>query len=208
MKGFKAFTKDMKCQGFQYEENTEYSHQGEIKICIEGFHFCENPLDMLNYYDLTDCEFAEVEATGEIQKDDVDTKCVTNKIKIIRKLSLEEFIRASFNFLWLSYKTQLAASGNSSKLAASGAYSKLAASGDSSQLAASGDFSQLALNGANSVGAAIAPNCQIRGKKGCWITLAEWKDYEPICVKSVQIDGDVIKEDVWYKLIKGKFEEV
>ena len=56
-------------------------------------------------------------------------------------------------------------------------------------------------------------NSKIKGKKGNWITLAEWKYNEdinkviPICVKSVQIDGKVIKEDTYYKLENGEFIE-
>ena len=57
IKGFKAYNKDLICNGFQYEVGKEYKHEGELKICNSGFHFCENPLDTLNYYDLCDSEF-------------------------------------------------------------------------------------------------------------------------------------------------------
>jgi hypothetical protein len=99
-------------------------------------------------------------------------------------------------------------------LAASGDYSKLAASGDSSKLAASGYSSQLEINGADSVGAAIGVNNRIKAVKGSWITLAEWgydkkKDRNiPVCVKSAQVDGKKIKENVFYELKGGKFCEV
>ena len=50
-----------------------------------------------------------------------------------------------------------------------------------------------------------------RAKIGSWITLAEWKDvdgeYAPVCVKTERVDGERIKEDVWYKLIGGEFVE-
>ena len=44
--------------------------------------------------------------------------------------------------------------------------------------------------------------------------LAEWKYDEkvkrdvPMCVKAAQIDGETLKEDVWYKLVDGEFTEV
>ncbi|MHB8084310.1 MAG: DUF7666 domain-containing protein, partial [Dehalococcoidia bacterium] len=110
--------------------------------------------------------------------------------------------------------SKLAASGDSSKLAASGDYSKLAASGDSSKLAASGNYSQLILDGNDAVGAAIAQYCKIKAQVGCWITLAEWthdkrKDrMVPVCVKSAQIDGEILKADTWYQLINGEFTAV
>jgi hypothetical protein len=271
MKGFKAFNKNMTCRGFQFEEGKVYE-ESKADCCNSGFHFCENPLDTLNYYNLCESEFAEVEALGEISKHGDDTKAATTKIKIGLKLGLPGFIKASFDYLWeqckingniddiqaasgndsklaasgnysklaasgyysklaasgnysklaaSGYNSQLAASGNDSKLAASGYnsqlaasgyYSKLAASGNDSKLAASGYYSQLELNGQNSVGAAIGIDSIIKGKKGCWITLAEYEhdgeSYKPVCVKSAQIDGETIKEDTWYKLENSEFVEV
>ncbi len=54
-------------------------------------------------------------------------------------------------------------------------------------------------------------NSKIKGKKGNWITLTEWKytfdKYIPICVKLAQIDGKILKEDTWYRLENGEFKE-
>ena len=162
IKGFKAFDKGLICKGFQYKEGETYEHTGAVKCCPDdtdvkqgkgGFHLCENPLDVLNYYNLCGSEFAEAEALGEIDKHDQDSKVATTKIKIGARLSLKGFVEASVSFLLdvckgnLKDYSKLAASGDYSKLAASGNYSKLAASGDYSQLAASGDYSQLAASG-------------------------------------------------------------
>ncbi|WP_187377780.1 hypothetical protein [Paenibacillus senegalimassiliensis] len=69
------------------------------------------------------------------------------------------------------------------------------------------------MEGDHSVGAAIGRGeNRIRGKVGCWITLAEWVWVEdiltPLCVKTVQIDGEAIKADTWYTLQDGQFVEV
>jgi len=254
MKGYKAFNKDMTCRGFQYEEGKTYEEL-KAECCESGFHFCENPLDVLKYYNLCESEFAEVEVLGEVHKRSKsnDTKAATTKIKIGAKIGLPGLIKASFEYLWekcytnkdenvqaasgndsqlaasgdysklvasgdcsklaaSGYGSQLAASGNDSKLAASGDASQLAASGDDSKLAASGDDSKLVMEGENSIGAAIGSDSIIKGKKGCWITLAEytWQGdkHVCICVKSTQIDGETIKEDTWYKLENGEFVEV
>ena len=262
MKGYKAFSKGLICKGFQYEEVKTYKTDKAI-CCQEGFHFCENPLDTLNYYDLCESEFAEVEALGKIDNNKDDTKHATTEIKIVAKLTLKDFIEASLKFVWESckeksdknkeniassgYSAQLASSGDSAQLASSGYYAKLASSGysaqlassgdtaqlassgncaklassgncaqlassgDSSQLASSGDCAKLELNGQYSVGACMGYKGIIKGKKGDWITLVEWvKDkkigkWVPRCVKSVQIDGNRIKEDVFYKLENKKF---
>ena len=55
--------------------------------------------------------------------------------------------------------------------------------------------------------------CKAKAKKGCWITLAEWEhDKEkgrsvPVCVKTEYVDGEKIKEDVFYMLKEGEFVE-
>ncbi len=215
MKGYKAFNKGFICKDFQYEEGQTYEHKGNIAICNSGFHFCENPLDVLNYYDLCESEFAEVEALGEI--DTEKNKSATSKIKIGVRLGLPAFIKACFDFLWERTfpREEIGInSGDYSKLAASGHYSQLAASGDYSQLAASGYSSQLEITGEHSVGAAIGHENKIKGKIGSWITLAEWKynnklnKYIPVCVKSAQIDGEVLKEYTWYMLSDGEFKVV
>jgi hypothetical protein len=173
MKGYKAFDKGLTCKGFQYKKGETYE-ESNAEICRTGFHFCENPLDVLDYYDLTTSEFAEVEAVGKIDTD--GTKSVTDKIKIGVKLDLSAFIKASIDFLFektshktliekikaaSGYNSQLAASGYNSQLAASGDNSKLAASGDNSKLAASGYNSQLAASGDNSKLAASGDNSQL-----------------------------------------------
>ncbi len=198
-KGFKAFNKGLKCQNFQFEENTDYEIKGEPILCERGFHYCENPLDTLDYYDLCDSEFAEIEDFGTTKSG--NTKSVTNKIKIKAKLDLCAFIKASFDFLWKKC--------NSSQLAASSDYSQLAASGNSSKLAASGDYSKLAASGENSICAAIGPNSMVKGIIGTWITLAEYNDEgKVLCVKSARIDGKKIEADTYYKLENKKFTKV
>lgn len=227
IKAYKAFDMDFKCRDFQYEVGRTYHHKGEVELCESGFHSCTNPLDILHYYDLTNCRFAEVEAWGDIEKRNDDSKLVSRHIKVVCELSLAEFIgEASLCLSTLNddniqaasgYSSKLAASGNSSKLAASGYSSKLAASGDSSQLAASGnssqlaasgDCSQLAASGKNSVAANIGVAGLIKGSKGTWITLAEYHDEVCTCVKSAQIDGKKLKANTWYKLQNGEFTEV
>ena len=51
-----------------------------------------------------------------------------------------------------------------------------------------------------------------KAKKGSWISIAEWKcDGEkviPMCVKSAIIDGETLKEDIFYTVKDGEFIEV
>ena len=47
--GYKGFDKNLQCRGFQYEVGKEYETD-EAELCKKGFHFCENPHDVLSYY--------------------------------------------------------------------------------------------------------------------------------------------------------------
>ena len=52
-KGVKAFKKGLICRDYEFKENAIFETD-EVKVCEKGFHYCENPLDVLDYYDLCD----------------------------------------------------------------------------------------------------------------------------------------------------------
>jgi hypothetical protein len=154
---YKGFDKDLECRNMQYVIGKSYTHNGDVKLCESGFHSCENPLDVLNYYDLCESRFARVTASGTIARHNKqDSKIASASITIDAEIKLPEFIISAVNYLIDLCKSasgsnsQLAASGDNSQLAASGDNSQLAASGDNSQLAASGYYSKLAASGSNS----------------------------------------------------------
>ena len=184
--GFKAADADFKCRNHQFEVGQTYTIEGEPIHCARGFHFCQNPLDVLNYYPLVQDDgkptrFMSVVATGTVLTD--GDKSVSAAIHVKAELRRAQFIKsavdtvielckgaankdtaASGNYSQLAasgYNSQLAASGYNSKLAASGDNSKLAASGDNSKLAASGNYSQLAASGYNSKLAASGYNSKL-----------------------------------------------
>ena len=211
MRYFKAFHPSMICNGKQYAENTVYEEDGDT-ICKNGvMHFCETPLDCLDYYPLIDedgrvTEFAEVEPLDKVLE--VENKRACRKLRIGAKLSLKDFINAQVSIQMEKGACDTADSGNWSHLAASGDGSKLAASSDGSHLAASGDWSKLAASGAHSIAAAIGRNSTASASLGSWIVLEEFgSDCLPICVKAAQIDGEKLKPNVFYKLKGGEFVE-
>lgn len=202
MKGFKGFEKDFSCGGKQYEENTIYEEHG-VGCCHKGvMHFCEDPWEVLNHYDLVDengnfSEFAEVEALGQVWND--GEKRATNKIHIGAKLGLKGFLKACIDFTL--EKTKYESNGTN----LSGDYAQIGSSGDSAQINSTGEDAVIMCAGRKS---------KAKGKKGSWITLAEWvKDeekgrYVPICVKTERVDGEKIKEDTYYTLNNGEFSGV
>ncbi len=164
MKAYKGFDKDFKCRGFQYEVGKTYEHDGDVVACESGFHACENPFDVWNYYSPLDSRFAEVTLSGAKSTDSSDSKIAAAKITITSEIGLGDFVKKCVNWLIDATKdksesghaaqlaasghaAQLAASGNSAQLAASGNSAQLAASGNSAQLAASGNYAQLAASG-------------------------------------------------------------
>lgn len=93
MKGYKVFNSDWTCRGFQYEVGKTYEMDDEPIICKQGFHFCTDPKDCFKYYNFwDDIKIAEIEALGDIDKEYMylDGKCCTNKIKIVKELSLKD----------------------------------------------------------------------------------------------------------------------
>ena len=103
---------------------------------------------------------------------------------------------------------QIGSSGYSAQIGSSGDYAQIGSSGYSAKIGSSGDYAQIESEGNNAVVAAIGINSKIKAKKGSWITLAEYdEDMKPVCVRSAQIDGKSLKEDVFYQLKGGGFVE-
>ena len=206
IKSYKGFDKDLKCKGFQYEVGKEYEIEGEIKCCERGFHACESPMEVFDYYDMLNLRFAEVEQSGQIDKkdDNKSTKICSSRIKIKAELNLADIINIGIE--WLKDIT------SSSKVKADtylndngGDYAKIGSSGDSAKINSTGEYSVIMCAGKNSAA---------KAKAGSWITLSEWVYDEekgitiPKCVKTEYVDGTRIKADTWYKLIDGEFTEL
>ena len=83
MRGYKFMESDMTCNRFQYEVGKEYTLEGKLEICENGFHFCENPFDCLGYYNNINGNkrLFLVEALGKVITG--GSKSVTDKIKIL-----------------------------------------------------------------------------------------------------------------------------
>ena len=219
MKAFKAFDKDFQCRGYQFAEGETFETE-VASLCNTGFHACENPLDVLKYYDLTESRFAEVEldATDETHED--DSKRVGKRINIKAELTLKSFIKAAIDFLIEDTQSdvdpnngaQLASSGDGAQLASSGYGAKLASSGDGAKLASSGYGAKLASSGDGAVVMSAGIGGKAKAKKGSWISIAEWEwDGEKailVCVKTARIDGETLKEDTYYTVKDGEFVEV
>ena len=235
---YKGFDKNLKCRGFQYEVGKEYEMDGDIKCCERGFHACESPLEVFDHYDMLNSRFAEVEQSGEIDKEENSTKVCSSRIKVKAELKLADIINLGVE--WIKDVTspsklkketdlndngnnsaqigssgdsaQIGSSGYSAKIGSSGYSAQIGSSGYSAQIGSSGDSAQIESTGKHSVVMAAGKNSIAKAKIGSWITLSEWDCINgvwiPICVKTEKVDGERIKADTFYKLVNSEFKEV
>ena len=170
---YKGFDKKLKCRGFQYEVGKEYEMDGDIKCCKRGFHACESPLEVFDHYDMLNSRFAEVEQSGEIDKEEDTTKVCSSKIKIKAELNFADIVKLGVE--WIKdvtspsklkketdlndnggysakigssgYYAKIGSSGYSAKIGSSGYYAKIGSSGDSAQIGSSGYSAQIGSSG-------------------------------------------------------------
>ena len=200
VKGYKAFNKGMICRGKQYEENTTYEESGN-KICEAGvMHFCENPFDVLNYYQLVDengdiSDFADVEAIGDVYKK--GDKTATNKLHIGAKLGLKGFVKACVDFTIEKARVEsgkenetdssgdcakIGSSGDCAQIGSSGDYAKIGSSGDSAKIGSSGDCAQIGSSG-DSAKIGSSGDCAQIGSSGDYAQIGSSGDCAKITSK-------------------------
>ena len=199
---YKAFDENFRCRDFMYEVGKEYEIKGEIKCCERGFHACESPMEVFDYYDMFNSRFAEVEQSGQIDKEDDNksTKICSSRIKIKAELKLADIINIGIE--WLKDITssskvkadidlndngcysakigssgdsaQIGSSGNYAKIGSSGNYAKIGSSGYCAKIGSSGNYAKINSTGEYSVIMCAGKDSAAKAKAGSWITLSEW----------------------------------
>ena len=182
-------------------------------------------------------EFAEVEALDDCKTDD-NKKYTTKKLKIGAKIGISGLIKAFVDVTLSKVKTEKAATntGNYSAATNTGNYSAATNTGNCSAATNTGDrsaatntgncsaatntgdrsaatntgyCSAASVEGKNSFAIATGIDGKAKGKLGCYIAVAEWKqnngEYELINFRAHKVDGKIIKEDTYYTLKNGKF---
>ncbi len=140
----KGFDKDFKCRDFQYEVGKTYEMDGDVKCCSRGFHACESPMEVFDYYDMLSSRFAEVEQSGKIDKENNSTKICSSRIKIKAELKLADIINLGVEWLKeITMPSKIKANNSSNN----GDYAKIGSSGDSAQIGSSGDYAKIGSSG-------------------------------------------------------------
>ena len=206
MKMYKGFDKDLKCRGFQYEIGKTYE-EPTADLCNSGFHACEYPLDVFEYYAPGNmsryCEVDLNELSDERSGD--DSKRCGKKIAVKAEIGIAGLVKAAVDFVMENIKDE-------NKEANTGYRSASTNTGYRSASTNTGDYSKADVSGKESVAAALGIDSKAKGALGCWLVLAEWaKDDEYNWhrkdVQCFKVDGETVKPDIWYKLKNGDLVE-
>lgn len=181
MKAYKGFNPDMTCRGFQYEEGKEYEMDpDDVSICERGFHACEYPLDVFDYYAPNCSVFREVEVDGKVDKESDDSKIAASKIKVGAKLDIAGLVKASIEYTSSRAKPEKEATG---------------------------DYGASSAGNPTAIAVAWGKNSKAKGVKGAHLVLSEWVDGELKDVRLIEVDGVDIKENTFYTLKNGEIVE-
>jgi len=186
---YKGTDKNMQCRGFQYEVGKKYKAEGKIKLCGNGFHAFENPLDVWEFYPPGNNRFFEVEQGGEF--DDDGMKTVSSEIKLKAEIYLVGLIKAGVHFILSKAKKNMAtgdsghaaatedrghaaATGYRGHAAATGYSGHAAATGDGGHAAATGARGHAAATGDEAIACVLGIKAKAMTVKG-WIILIDWR---------------------------------
>ena len=201
---FKGFDTDLQCRNFQFEVGQTYEHTGEVEACREGFHACEHPLNVFNYYPPATSRFALVSQWGKLSRHSDDTKVASAFLRVEAELDLAGLTQAAVK--WVSDRAKWVegpvAEGENEAATASGARGAATATGNQGAALASGTRGAATASGISG---------KVMGKEGSALFLV----YRDIYT------GDInhawagiaarggIKPDTWYQLnADGQPEEL
>ena len=102
---------------------------------------------------------------------------------------------------------KIGSSGNYAQIGSSGGSAQIGSSGGSAKIGSSGDCAKIEAEGENSVIASAGVATKAKGKKGTWISLAEYKDGVCVGFATGCIGKDGLKEGVWYQAKDGNLCE-
>jgi hypothetical protein len=206
MKGFKGFNNLLQCtpsgKVFQYELGKEFK-EAAANLCSNGFHFCENPLDVFGYYPPSVSRYATVEADEVSEETSDDSKRSCKTIRIETEIKLPSIISAGVKFIMEKVEWNTAKESNT------GDQSAATNTGYRSAATNTGDQSAATVEGKKSVACSLGYEGKAKAIIGSAICVVERDDeYEIIAIKAAIIDGVILKENTFYSLSNGEFIEV
>ena len=202
MKAYKGFNKDMTCRDYQYEEGKAYETD-RAELCRAGFHACEAPLEVFQYYKPGASRYHVVDLDGvSDERDGGSSKVVAKKITIGAEIGIPGLVKAHIEWTRNNAEKEGAAT--------SGYRSSAATSGNGSSAATSGEESSAAVQHPNGIALACGKNSRAMGVVGSYIILTEWSEDEKelLGARMARVDGEAVKAGTWYTLRGGELVEV
>ena len=227
---YKGFNTDLTCRDFKFQIGETYTHEGKVEACASGFHACENPLDVFNYYGPTS-RFAIVECSGEINKEsNGDSKIACGSIHIKAEIGLPTLISKAVDLILSKIKLEAAKESNTGYRSAAtntgyqsaatntgfqsaatntGDQSAATNTGDQSAATNTGYQSAAEVTGAHSVAAALGYSSKAKASKsGAIVCVYRNDDYELIHIRASKVGDNGIEAGKWYTLNEsGEFVE-
>ena len=97
---YKGMNSKMQCRGMQYEVGKEFSVDGDIECCGNGLHACERPLDVFGYYAPgKGARYFRVEQSGEMARDDNDSKVASSKMRVDAEIGILGLVKAHIEYV-------------------------------------------------------------------------------------------------------------
>lgn len=192
MKAYKGFDKNLQCRGLQYEIGGT-QEVDKVKLCNQGLHACEAPLDVFSYYVPGEgSRYCEVEMDGVSDERGDDSKRVAKKLTVSAEIGIPGLVKAHVEYV--KAHTTMEHTDQ-----------KAATAGDSGAATAKGSVSV----GKNGCGLVRGNDVKIKGGLGAVLVICEenadnWGIKEWL---AFVVDGEDIKADTWYKLVDGKLVE-
>ena len=214
---YKGMDSKMQCRGMQYAVGKEFSVDGDIECCGNGLHACERPLDVFGYYAPgTGARYFRVEQSGDMARDGSDSKVASRKMRVDAEIGIPGLAKAHIEYVKAHTTTEHTdpecATAGDYGAATAGDYG--AATAGDSGAATAGYYGAATSRGSASVGAngiacARGNNVRVKGGLGAILVIAEEQptDYNIAHWKAVEVDGETVKADTWYRLVDGKLVE-
>lgn len=179
---YKGMDSKMQCRGMQYAVGKEFSVDGDIECCGNGLHACERPLDVFGYYAPgTGARYFRVEQSGDMARDGSDSKVASRKMRVDAEIGIPGLAKAHIEYV----KAHTTTEHTDPECATAGDYGA----------ATAGYYGAATSRGSASVGAILV----IAEEQPTDYNIAHWK--------AVEVDGETVKADTWYRLVDGKLVE-
>ena len=229
---YKGFDKDWKCRGYQYTVGEVHEHKGKTEACESGFHACEYPLDVFNYYAPASSVFALVAASGDVDRKGDDSKIASSKLTVKAEIGIAGLVKAAIEYTVSRTKPNkskkpnsdeergaasatgdygaASATGDYGAASATGYQGAASATGDYGAASATGDYGAASATGLHSVAMGAGWQCKaMAAETGAIVLVYRNNGDEIIHIRASKVGDNYIKPDTWYMLNSdGDFVEV